>query len=227
MSIEAIYERREVRKKRRMRKRRMLLAFFMTICAAAGLVMMFQHSETSEPIFLDTGDTVYYSQRDRRWKDELYGSEGTIGEAGCGPTCLAMAASTLTDNSVTPVDTAKWAADNGQRCIGSGSYHSIIPEGGKEYGFRVDGADKQHADEVKQALEDGELVIALMSRGHFTVSGHFILLRGFDEEGKVLVSDPNSRRRSAKSWDFDLILKEAKNGAANGGPFWICHKQAV
>lgn len=222
MDAEIYIQRREKQKKRRLRRRRILLFFLLLALTLGCLIVFTQQRENSEPLFLDTGGTVYYSQTDRRWGNQLYGEEGTIGEAGCGPTCLAMVVSTLTDQSVTPADTAKWAAANGQRCIGSGSYHSIIPEGGKSYHFNVQGADKTQTDSVKKALSEGKLVVALMSRGHFTISGHFILLRGLDEEGKVLVSDPISRRRSARHWDFDLIVKEARSGAANGGPFWIC-----
>ncbi len=40
-----------------------------------------------------------------------------------------------------------------------------------------------------EALESGKLVIAIMSAGHFTTTGHFIVLRGITEEGNVLVAD--------------------------------------
>lgn len=33
------------------------------------------------------------------------------------------------------------------------------------------------------------MVIAIMAPGHFTTTGHFIVLRGITEEGKVLVAD--------------------------------------
>lgn len=61
-----------------------------------------------------------------------------------------------------------------------------------------------------------------MGEGHFTDSGHFIVLRGLDENGKVLVADPASRERSAQAWDLELILDEASENAGKaGGPFWI------
>lgn len=214
----AAVQRRTRRKKRRGGLTAVILLFILIL---AGIVC-FHHKD--DIVWFDTGGTTYYSQTDKRWGQSLYGKEGTIAEAGCGPTCLAMVVSTLTDTQVTPLDTAKWAADNGQRCIGSGSYHSIIEEGGKAYGFTVEGADKQHAENVKKALQNGDLVVCIMSKGHFTTSGHFIMLRGITEDGKILVSDPMSKKRSAEEWDFDIILKEAKNGAAAGGPFWICRK---
>lgn len=60
-----------------------------------------------------------------------------------------------------------------------------------------------------------------MGKGHFTSSGHFIVLRGITEEGKILVADPISIKRSEQEWDLSIILNEARKGADAGGPFWI------
>jgi len=54
--------------------------------------------------FTDGATTVhYYNQLDDRWKDEPYGKQGTIGSSGCGPTSLAMAVSSLTTQTIDPV----------------------------------------------------------------------------------------------------------------------------
>ena len=70
------------------------------------------------------------------------------------------------------------------------------------------------------ALSQGKLVVALMTKGHFTSSGHFIVLRGV-RDGKILVADPSSYTRSQKAWDLSIILNEASRRAGAGGPFWI------
>jgi len=49
---------------------------------------------------------VYYNQTDARWGNKMYGRSDTIGNAGCGPTALAIAVASLTDNKVTPYDVA-------------------------------------------------------------------------------------------------------------------------
>ena len=64
------------------------------------------------------------------------------------------------------------------------------------------------------------LIVAIMSAGHFTSSGHFIVLRGVQDE-KILVADPASRTRSEQSWELSIILNEASKAAGSGGPFWI------
>ena len=64
-----------------------------------------------------------------------------------------------------------------------------------------------------------------MAKGHFTSSGHFIVLRGVTEDGKILVADPASKKRSEQEWELSIILNEASKKAGSGGPFWIIGKK--
>ena len=164
---------------------------------------------------------VYYNQTDARWGNRMYGRSGTIGEAGCGPTALAIVVASLTANKVTPYDMAQWSVANGYRCEGSGSYQSLIPDGGRHYGLTVTSIGWD-GKKLVEALQEGKLVIAIMSKGHFTSSGHFIVLRGVTAEDKLLVADPASVKRSNKEWDLRIVTGEAsrKVGSA-GGPFWV------
>lgn len=70
------------------------------------------------------------------------------------------------------------------------------------------------------AVED-MWTVANMGPGHFTTSGHFIVLRGVTEEGQFLVTDPISYGKSQQEWDSKIVFNEARNNAAAGGPFWI------
>jgi hypothetical protein len=184
------------------------------------------YGQTYEGVILSSGSTqvVYFNQLDSRWADILYGTSSTIGEAGCGPTALAIIVSTLTGTYHDPVEIAEWAVANGYRCEGNGSYHSIIPDGARAFGLKAEGATSKDAAKIAEALADGKLVGAIMGKGHFTSSGHFIVLRGITETGKILVADPASKSRSEQEWDFDIILNEAQKGAGAGGPFWIISK---
>ena len=163
---------------------------------------------------------VYYNQTDARWGNKLYGRTGTIGWEGCGPTALAMVVASMTDNKVTPYDVAQWSVRNGYRCEGNGSYHSLIPNGGEHYGLTVDKIGKD-SKKLVEALESGKLVIAIMAPGHFTTTGHFIVLRGITEDGKVLVADPASVKRSNQEWPLHTVVNEAASRAGAGGPFWV------
>ena len=174
----------------------------------------------------EAGETqvVYYNQLDERWANKMYGKSSTIGAAGCGPTSLAIAVSTLTGKNVDPPAVCAWSVANGHRCEGNGSYHSLIPEGAKHYGLKVGKLGRSSARELEQHLSSGHLVIAIMAKGHFTSSGHFIVLRGITKNGKVLVADPASYKRSGQEWDMSIILNEARGDAAAGGPFWAVSK---
>ena len=166
-------------------------------------------------------DVAYYNQMDERWADIMYGTSSTIGEAGCGPTSMSIVISTLTGEAHDPVELSEWSVANGHRCEGNGSYHTLIPESAKAYGLTVEGAGKGDGQKIVDALSSGKLVVAIMSKGHFTTGGHFIVLRGVTADGKILVADPASYRRSEQEWDLSIILNEAREGAGAGGPFWI------
>jgi hypothetical protein len=176
-----------------------------------------------EGVTFTDGNTavVYYSQFDSRWKDKPYGQQGTIGSSGCGPASLAIAVSTLSGRTVDPEQMANWAYANGYKCEGNGSYHSLIPEGAAHFGLMVDYASPNEPQKIADALASGKLVAAIMSAGHFTKGGHFIVLRGVTADGKILVADPASQSRSEQEWDLSIILNEARKDAGAGGPFWI------
>ena len=164
-------------------------------------------------------EVVYFNQLDQRYANQPYGTDN-IGGYGCGPTSMAIVVSSLTDDLVDPIEMAEWAYRNGGWCKGQGSYHSFIPNAAKAWGLPVEGCKASEPQRILDALSSGKLVVAIMSPGHFTTGGHFIVLRGV-KDGKILVADPASTYRSQKSWDLSIILNEAGKRAGAGGPFWI------
>lgn len=160
----------------------------------------------------------YYNQTDKRWGTNTYGNT-TILDGGCGPTALAMVVSGLTGNRVTPDMVAEWSVENGHRAEGLGSYWSLMIDGGNYYGLDVEAINKNNKNALINALKEGYPIIACMGKGHFTNRGHFIVLRGITEDGKILVYDSASVERSNKEWDLSIIINESsKNGKS---PFWI------
>lgn len=164
-------------------------------------------------------EVVYYNQLDERYAGKPYGTDH-IGSHGCGSTAMAIVVSSLTDQTIDPVAIAEWSYRNGYWCRDSGSYHALIPAAARNWGLNVSGCSASEPKRILDALAEGKLVVAIMSRGHFTKSGHFIVLRGV-QNGKILVADPASYGRSGQLWDLSLILRESSRGAAAGGPFWI------
>lgn len=162
---------------------------------------------------------VYFNQMDERYASMPYGTDN-IGGYGCGPTAMSIVVSSLTNNTVDPVEMAKWSYENSHWCKGSGSYHALIPSAAKAWGLPVSGCTASEPQRIIDALSEGKLVVAIMSKGHFTDGGHFIVMRGI-KDGKIMVADPASYSRSEKLWDLSIILNEASRRASSGGPFWI------
>ena len=199
----------------------------LTVFLGDGVYQGLTETEFSAPglsydgIIFSDGETqvVYYNQLDERYANKPYGTND-IGGYGCGPTAMAMVVSSLTDDLVDPVEMAKWSYEHGYWCSGSGSYHALIPAAAEAWGLPVSGCTASEPQRITDALSSGKLVVAIMSAGHFTSSGHFIVLRGVKDE-KILVADPASRTRSEQSWELSIILNEASKAAGSGGPFWI------
>lgn len=164
-------------------------------------------------------EVVYFNQLDEHYSGKPYGTDH-IGSSGCGPTSMAIVVSSLSGETVDPEQMAQWAYENGYWCKGSGSYHALIPGAARHWGLSVSGCSPSEPQRILDALADGKLVVAIMSKGHFTKGGHFIVLRGV-KDGKILVADPASYRRSGQLWDLSIILNEASRRAGAGGPFWI------
>ena len=62
----------------------------------------------------------------------------------------------------------------------------------------------------------------IMGKGDFTNGGHFIVLTGLTSDGKVIVNDPASVRRSNQTWDLGLIQNQASK--AGEFTFWAISK---
>ena len=174
---------------------------------------LFQYTEYSGTMIASLGDVrftdgvtevVYFNQLDERWANKPYGTDN-IGGYGCGPTSMSIVVSSLTDDIVDPIEMAQWAYENGGWCSKSGSYHALIPNAAKAWGLNVEGCTASEPQRIVDALSNGKLVVAIMTKGHFTSGGHFIVLRGV-KDGQIMVADPASTTRSGKLWDLSLGL---------------------
>ncbi len=170
-----------------------------------------------------TGGTmpiVYFNQGSETWAEQPYGSDN-IGRYGCGPTAMAMVAASMTGAETDPLQMAQLAVSLGHWAKRGGSYLSVVEGLAAEAGLTAVSLRERTPDALMQPLLGGDLVVALMGPGHFTKSGHFIVLRGATLSGKILVADPNSPERSLMEWEPELILEELSRSTSDGAPLWI------
>lgn len=163
---------------------------------------------TKKEKVVETGRVPQYYQHDSKWGSEPYAG-GTIADSGCGPTCLSMVVVYLTgDESKNPKWMAQYSAENGYIQDGKTAW-SMMSEGAKECGVNVVQMPKSE-EEMKQALEEGKVIITSMGPGVFTKAGHFIVIAGY-EDGAFIVNDPNSMENSERTWKYDEFQDQIKN----------------
>ena len=165
-------------------------------------------------------DVTCFYQAGEDWAEKPYGTD-TIGPYGCGPTVMAMAVASLTDTETDPAVMAAWAVEHGYWAKRSGSYHSIIIGTAQKFGIQAEAFPSRDPADMRRALREGNMLVALVGPGHFTTGGHFILIRGTTLTGDVLVADPNSPERSLETWDPQIILDELSSARDNGAPLWL------
>lgn len=151
-----------------------------------------------------------YIQWDKRWGYDQYGDD-FIALNGCGPATLAMVVSGLTGNSeINPKTVAEYSIENGYYVSDVGSSWELMKEGAEGLGLY---SEEVPLDEniIKETLKAGHPIIATMGPGKFTSSGHFILLTGVTDNGKIIINDSDNIGRSKKTWDIDVFIQEAQN----------------
>lgn len=155
-------------------------------------------------------DFPLFLQWDPRWGYAEYGDDSNIGIAGCGPACISMALYYLTRNeNLTPDVIADYSMTNGYYVSGVGTAWALLEDVPALYGIEVSQL-RIREENMKQALEEGGILICSMSAGDFTASGHFIVIYGYDSQG-FLVNDPNCVARSRTHWEWERLERQMKN----------------
>ncbi len=136
------------------------------------------------------------------------GEEKSVKTSGCGATCVAMVLRFMKeDYEVTPQTVFDWAYETGYY-KGDGLSHLAL----SRY-LSISGVQSRwtgSTTDVLDALKAGKPVIAHMGPGTFADNGHYILLRGIDENGLILVNDPNSRRLTQEAFSIQTIKSQLK-----------------
>ena len=124
------------------------------------------------------------------YADVMYG-DGTIKNNGCSVCCMAVAATYLTGHQYYPDELAKWFGSKANNNVDRLRYMANA--------LHLPMTEAENYNFVKEALWEGKIVIQLMNgKSLFTKSQHFILLKGFNEDGRIMVYDPSNTNRT--SW---------------------------
>lgn len=166
------------------------------------------------------GTLTYYNQSDARWANYLYGGSDPLAAYGCGPTALAMLVNSFTEHTCQPPDIAAWAADNHYWSAGYGTKHEFIPDCANAFGLKAYSFQNYTVEGLLAELRSGHVIVALMGPGHFSDSGHFIIITDDWSGNQVRVADPARLERTQTAWDAQIILDEMLVGASGGGPLW-------
>ena len=134
-----------------------------------------------EPARRGTIDEIpTYYQTD--YPNDLYGT-GSLATNGCSITCLAMVASYLTGHEYLPDELAGYFGGKAENNVERLEYASEA--------LQLPFEARLNFHETMDGLKEGKVAIVLMeSESIFTESQHFIVLEGFNEEGKIIVHDP-------------------------------------
>lgn len=139
--------------------------------------------------------------------DIMYGS-GTIKDNGCSVCCMAVAATYLTGHQYYPDELARWFGSKAENNVDRLRYMANA--------LHLPMAEAENYNFVKEALWEGKIVIQLMnSKSLFTKSQHFILLKGFNSDGKIMVYDSSNSNRS--SW---YLADKFENGFTTDEICW-------
>lgn len=150
-------------------------------------------------------------QWDPKWGYFKYGNN-ILAINGCGPTAVSMVASGLTgDKGITPIKVAKYSDASGFHEI-AGTSWNLMSDGVEKFGIKGWKIDNSK-EEFEKALKNKNPIICSVGPGYFTKEGHFIVIAGL-RDGKLIIYDPNSIKRSEKLWDYNDIYKQIKSAWA-------------
>ena len=147
-------------------------------------------------------DLPLYLQQD--YPDAPFGAY-KLSTHGCGITTLAMVASYMADDELTPVE---MAATYGYYCGERGSEIVMFDDTPAEMGFYAQGRSSSWS-EMNEALKNGQVVVSLQWFGYWTRGGHYLAIIGMTDDDRYVVRDSNLL-------NYKRILKHAEDSHSRG-----------
>ncbi len=148
-------------------------------------------------------------QWDQRWGYLAYGNN-CIALTGCGPTCLSMVISYLTqDNTITPYTIASYSLKHHYYLQGVGTKWELMTKAASHFGVNARQLSLSKENMI-QELNLHHPLIASVRKGDFTDKGHFIVISQY-KNGQFKVNDPNSISKSNQLYDYERLEEQINN----------------
>lgn len=161
---------------------------------------------------------VYYQDD---YGDVYLSPSQTVASSGCGFVSSSMIVSYLTGENITP---RKFVDDWSKKYYISGAGMSWgLPQAAATHYGLGSVIQTSNFNQAYDALKDGHLVMSAQGPGIFTPSGHLIVLRGVDSNGKILVNDPN--KNNAVNKNYNTRAFEKSEISASGTQYFIWPKK--
>lgn len=133
--------------------------------------------------------------------------DSNIRRSGCGIACISMVFTYLLDEEV---NIEELAQKYFRYKVDGGSCYTLFPDSAEDYGVTIV-KQTSNWEEIMFALEEGHVAIVnVRAPSIFTTGGHYIVLSGITEDGRILVRDPNLYNFSI--WNYPV----REDGYANG-----------
>lgn len=154
-----------------------------------------------------------YLQQD--YPKTMYGAF-PIRTYGCGITTMAMLASYMADDELTPPE---MCARFGNYCFYNGTDGRLFSDEPSSMGFYA--REKTYdVNKAKAALQEGQIVVSVQHKGYWTRGGHYIVLEKITEDDMIQVRDSNIFNY-VKLIAHKNDLHKWVNITSNGSGYWI------
>ncbi len=164
-------------------------------------------------------DMPLYLQQD--YPEAPYGAY-LLRTHGCGITTLAMVASYLADDELTPVELA---ADYGYYCGPRGTEQVLLDDTPAEMGFHLKNRSGSWS-EVAEAVRNGHVAISLQWAGYWTSGGHYLAIVDETEDERYVVRDSNLLNyKRITAHQEDSHTRGSITQACHG--YWIYEKKVT
>lgn len=164
-------------------------------------------------------DMPLYLQQD--YPDAPFG-DYKVSTHGCGITTLAMVASYMADDELTP---AELAARYGYYCGERGSEIVLFDNTPAEMGFQLQNRSYSWA-EMEEALKNGQVVVSLQWAGYWTRGGHYLAMIGMTEDDRYVVRDSNLL--NYKRIQNHVVDSHTRGSISQAGQYyWIYEKKVT